>query len=307
VREWPPIADPELVERLALDRSQWADLMLAYARALGPRAFDPALFERALAYPWERPARSYVLRGGGVALLDDLTPEDRQAALTGWRRERHPVVAFGSNAAPTTLTAKFAHFPEAADRDVLVLAGHLHDLDVGAAASPTAYGSMPAALFASPGTAVRAAVLWLTDAQVTQLTWSELGYTLGRLDAARFVTDEADVPVEQLFAYVHRIGAFCVGGEPVALAAVPAEGRTAAAWTQRELLDACAEVMFGAGATAEDLVRAIFADMPAVFTRAREVVWPRARPLPPDRWTRFGTGPAGASAATRDGLPATWP
>ena len=100
--------------------------------------------------------------------------------------------------------------------------------------------------------------------------------------------DEADVEVTQLFAYVHRIGALCLDGEPVALAAVPAEGRTARALTQRQLLDVCAPLILGPGADAEELVRAIFADMHAVFMRAREAVWPRARPLPGDLWTRFG-------------------
>jgi hypothetical protein len=295
VRGWPPITEPELVERLALDREAWAALMLGYGRALGARTYDPALLERALAYPWQRPARSYALRDGAVELLDDLAHDARRAAIAAFTRDRHPLLAFGSNAAPGTLTAKFAHFAGPADLEVLVLAGHLHDFDVGAGAAPTAYGSLPAALFASPGTAVRAAVLWVTAAQAEQLTWSELGYTLGRLDAGRFVMDEADVAVDQVFAYVHRIGAFCVDGEPVALAAVPAEGRTARALTQRELLDACAPLVLGPGADAEALVRAVFADMASVFLRAREAVWPLGRPLPDGAWTRFGGGPAPAA------------
>ncbi len=291
MRGWPPITEPELVERLRLDRDQWAALMLRFVQALGQRPYAPALFERALGYPWERPARSYALRGGAVELLDDLDPDARRAAIATFTRDRHPLLAFGSNAAPDTLTAKFAHFAAPADRDVLVLAGHLHDFDVGAGASPTAYGALPAALFASPGTAVRAAVVWVTAAQAEQLTWTELGYTLGRLDTARFVTDEADVAVDQVFAYVHRVGAFCVDGEPVALAAVPAAGRTARALTQRELLDACASLVLGPGADAEALVRAVCDDMTAVFTRAREAVWPHGRPLPVGAWTRFGDGP----------------
>jgi hypothetical protein len=77
----------------------------------------------------------------------------------------------------------------------------------------------------------------------------------------------------------------------VALAAVPAGGRTARALTQRELLDACAPLVVGPGADAEALVRAVFAVMASVFLRAREAVWPLGRPLPAGTWTRFGDGP----------------
>ena len=103
---------------------------------------------------------------------------------------------------------------------MLVLTGDLHGLDVGAAAELTPLGYMPANLFASRGTAVRAAVIWATAAQVTQLTWSEVSYSLGRLDEARFVVDETDLQVEEVFAYINRFGTFCVDGVPVALAAI---------------------------------------------------------------------------------------
>ena len=99
----------------------------------------------------------------------------------GGAGERLPVLAIGSNAAPEVLERKFAHFPEEEDRAVLALTGRLHDFDVGFAAQPALYGSMPATLFPSPGTAVAATVLWVTPAQLTQLVWSEISYRLGRL------------------------------------------------------------------------------------------------------------------------------
>lgn len=285
MRDWPPITEPELVERLRLDLDGWADLMLRFGTALGQREHEPAHLDRALGYPWQRPERSYVLRDGAVTLVDDLDPGERRATIAAFTGEdRHPLLAFGSNAAPGQLRLKVAHLEE---RDVLVLAGHLHGYDVGAGAAPTAYGSMPGALFASPGTAVRAAVLWVTAEQATQLTWSELGYVLGRLDEGRFEMDEADVAVEELFAYVHRIGAYCIDDEPVALAAVPARDRTARAVTQRQLLDGVAPLLLGDGADAGALVRAVFDDMAAVFARSREVLWPRSRRLPAGSWTPF--------------------
>ena len=146
-----------------------------------------------------------------------------------------------------------------------MLTGELHDVDVGASASPSPLGYMPGTLFASPGTAVRTAMVWCTSDQLTQLTWSEVPYQLGRLEDALFVMDEADVEVEQVFAYVSRFGAFCVDERPIALAAVPAKNRGAAAAGAR-----------GAG---RGLVRAVWEDMAAVITRASEAVWPCSQPL----------------------------
>jgi hypothetical protein len=222
-------------------------------------------------------------------VLVDLHPAEREQVIREFARGRHPILAFGSNAAPAALEIKFGHFPDDADRDVLVLTGALHDLDVGPAATITVYGSMPAALFSSPGTAVRAALLWATPAQLTQLTWSELSYKLGRLDAARFEVDEARVEVEHVLGYVNRFGALHPDGEPVALAAVPATGRRVAAFTQEELLARFAPLLLGPGADAADLVRAIFEDMGAVVARASEHIWPLGRQLAPELWTPYPT------------------
>ncbi len=289
MRRWPPITEPALLERLALDDEQFFAFIREMAAALGRRAYEPALLERALAYPWKRPARSYVLRDKEVELLDDLGLAARRRTVEAFAAARHPVLAFGSNAAPSTLTAKFAHFPEEEDRTVLVLAGDLHGFDVGASASPTGYGVMPAALFASPGTVVRAALLWVTGTQFTLLTWSELSYLLGRLDGAHFAVDDADIEVDELFAYVSRFGAFCVGGAPVALAAIGATGRTAAVLTQEELLGAVARLVLGLNARAEDFVRAVFENMAEVVARLPDAVWSSSLPLAPRHWTPFPT------------------
>jgi hypothetical protein len=290
VRDWPPITEPELLERLALDDEQFRAFVPEFISSFGRRELTPKLLRRALGYPWKRPARSYVLRGGDVQLLDDLDPGAREATIAEFARDRHPILAFGSNAAPARLEFKFGHFPDEADRTVLVVTGVLHDLDIGAAASPTVYGSMPAALFSSPGTAVRAAVLWVTAAQATQLTWSELSYRLGRLESARFEVDEADVDVEHVFGYVNRFGALHLDGAPVAMAAIPATGRRAAALTQEQLLERVAQLVLGPDSSAADLVQAIFDDMAAVVSRASETVWPLGRQLEPELWTPYPKG-----------------
>jgi hypothetical protein len=298
VRGWPPITEPELLERLALDHDEFIAFVRCLAAALGRRTYEPTLLERALAYPWQRPGRSYLLCDGAVGLLAELDPAERRRTVAEFARRRHPLVAFGSNGAPETLAAKFAHFPARADRSVLVLAGDLHGFDVGASASPAVYGAMPAALFASPGTAVRAAVLWLTPNQVTQLTWSEVSYRLGRLVDGHFAVDgEADVEIDGLFAYVSRFGALCIDEAPVALAAIPATGRTAAAMTQAEVLDVAAGLVLGPGARAEQLVRAVFEDLAGVIARAPEALWPAGRALPPEQWTAYPDGRRGDGVA----------
>lgn len=288
MRDWPPITNRELLERQALSDEGLEAMLESFVRALGRREFTPELYEHALAYPWERPGRSYVLRDEAATLLDDVAPGDREALIAGFARDRHPIVAFGANAAPRRLAMKLAHFDDPADRTALVLAGDLHGFDVGAGAAVTGYGSMPAAVFASPGTAVRAAVLWLTPNQVEQVTWTELTYWLARLDTARFLCDEADVAIDQVLAYVLRLGVFCPDGEPIALAAIPARNRTAPALTQEQLLDRAARIVLGEdAATAETIVRRIFEDAASTTHAARTRLWPLGRQLPPEHWTRF--------------------
>ena len=85
--------------------------------------------------------------------------------VADFAQDRYPLLSFGGNGAPSWLATKFAHFSDEADREALVLTGELHDFDVGVAPTLSPIGYMPAALFASPGTAVRAAVVWATPAR----------------------------------------------------------------------------------------------------------------------------------------------
>ena len=297
MREWPPITEPDLLERLALDDERFIALLRKYWSAAEPRELTPSAYERALAYPWDRPAASYILRGDNVELLSEIDSGERAAIIGGFTQDRHPLLSFGGNGAPSWLATKFAHFPDQADREVLVLAGELHDFDVGVAPTLSPIGYMPATLFASPGTAVRAAMVWATPAQATQLTWTEIPYLLGRLDDARFVIDEADVAVEEIFAYVHRLGSFCIEGSPIALAAIPARNRTAKAMTQEQLLDLAASLIIGPDAAAEDLVRTLYRDLLAVTAEVSEIIWPSSVQLQ-SSWTPFpASGGQGSAAA----------
>lgn len=283
MRSWPVIEDAATLEWLALDHDAWVEAMRGIVRRFGSREFDEAALERALGYPWERPEGSYVLRDGVVSDVHDRSVVEEFAV------GRFPLVAFGANGAPARLVERFAAFEEPRDRDVLVLTGWLHDVEIAAGATVTIFGNVPAVLVPCPGTAVRAAALWLTSTQLAAITKMELGYHFGRLERAWFEMDEAGVTVDELFAYVHRIGALCLDGESVALAAVPARDRSLRAMTQEELLDRLAALVIGPEARAEDLVRRCLDDVSSVFETMRGATWPHAIRLPDDHWTPYPT------------------
>jgi hypothetical protein len=295
VPDWPPIAEQELLDRLAMDEEAFGAFIRAFIEQVPPRPYDAAALAWACDYPWVRPGGSYLLADGAVELLGRLPEQERERVLerlTGPASGRLPLLAIGSNAAPETLQRKFAHFADADDRRVLAVVGRLHDFDVGVAAHPALYGAMPATVFPSPGTEVEATLLWVTPAQFTQLTWTELSYWLGRLRTPFAAVDGVRASFEEVFVFVSRWGAFGVDGAPVALAAVPAERRSALALTQREALDAAAALAFGDGATAETLVRAVFEDFPATIPRLAETLHAAAVPFASECWTPYGA-PAG--------------
>lgn len=290
--DWPPIDEPELLKRLALDDAGFERYLRTLLERLPARKFEPALLARALGYPWARPPGSYLLRDEGAEPLATLEPAGRErilAQFAGAESGRLPLLAIGSNAAPEVLAAKFAHFEAADDRTVLALCGRLHDFDVGAAAQPALYGSMPATLFPSPGTAVATTLLWVTPAQFTQLAWTELSYRLGRL-RTRFVADAGEVEFDRVLVFVSRFGSFCRDGHPVAMAAVPARGRSATALTQEQLLDAVAVQALGPGADAETLLRAVCEDLGNLVPRLVASVHSEAQRFESERWTPFRPG-----------------
>ena len=301
----PAITDPALLERLAMPDEAFLEHFLGLIANIPPREWTPELFERGLRYPWYRPQRSYVLRDERAELLHDLDPKRRATVLARHLPAdagRVPLLAFGSNGAPKNLALKLAHHPEPEDREVLVLAGELHHLDVVAAASVTIYGAMPATLAASPGTAVRAAVLLVTTTQLTTLTWGEMPYRLGRLHGAPFVVEDGveGLELDAPLAFVIRWGSFAPDGDPIALAAVPATTRTLPACTQHELLECVAALLLGAdGGGAEALTRAIFSGPAMMAPRVRDALRAHAQPFDFPGWKPIA--PDGSLAPQRAG------
>lgn len=284
------ITDPALLVRQRLSDEAFPDHFLELIANFPPREWTREAFERGLRYPWHRPERSYLLLDGKTTLLDELDSTGRQSVLTRFARSaeaRVPLVAFGSNAAPRNLAIKLAHHTEPEDREVLVLAGELHELDVVASAAVTVYGAMPATLAASPGTSVNATLLLVTAAQLATLTWGEIPYRLGRLCGAPFTVEEGieGLTIGSPLAFVSRWGAFAPDGMPAPLAAVPARDRRSRAWTQRELLDRAAEIVLGpGGGGAEAITRAVCADVGATAARGLAALRPYAQPLDFTDW-----------------------
>ena len=218
--------------------------MQGYWRAAEPRQLEPAAFARALGYPWERPAASYILRGEEVELLGDVDPEGRAEAVADFAEDRHPLLSFGGNGAPSWLATKFAHFTEDADREVLVLTGELHDFDVGSRdAFPDRLHARHALRQPRHGGAGGGGLGHSRPGHPADLDRDPLSARSPRRRAFRI--DEADVAVDEIFAYIHRLGSFCVEGSPAALAAVPARDRTATPLTQEQLLDIAAHMVLG--------------------------------------------------------------
>lgn len=249
-----------------MDDEAFDAFLLRTAAEVGRRPVSPEAVRHALGYPWH----------SGV----DAVAADPPGAADG---ARFPLLAIGSNAAPGRLAAKLGSLPEA-ERRLPVSPGELHDLDVGVSAHPTAYGSLPATLFASPGTAVRSTVLWVTPRQLTHLAWTELTYRLGRLDDGRFTARDG-TPVDRPLVFASRFGSFCPGGTPVALGAIPARGRTAPTHDQRGMLDLAAPLALGRRATGEDLVRAVLADLRGFAAGPGRRLREHGRPFTASGWT----------------------
>jgi hypothetical protein len=287
--EWPAITEEELRERQAMSNVEYLAFLAKLLDAIGTRQLEEEHYERAVGYPWARPPGSFFVTDEVVQRLADMDAGRREALLREYLSEsagRIRLCAYGANGSPERLALKLAHLPDG-HREALVLAGDLEGFDVGAAAQPPLFSSMPATLVPSPGTAVRIAVLFLTPIQFTALWWTELSYKLGALTGITLTADVLDAPIDRVFAFISRFGAFCVDGAPIAMAALKARKRRFKALTQTEILDAAARLSLGKGANAHDLVKAAF-ENPAVFMADRYGTFQAASvPFESDHWVEL--------------------
>jgi hypothetical protein len=286
---WPEITEPMLRDRQRMSNEEFLELLAELLEAVGVRELDEEHYERAIGYPWDRPEGSCLVTDEGVEKIGGMAARPRDSLVSAYMddsADRIPLLAYGANGSPERLALKLAHLPDG-HREALILAGDLEDFDVGAAAQPPMWSSMPATLIPSPGTSVRVAVLFLTAVQFTALWWTELSYKLGSLTGITLTTDAAEEPIRRVMLFISRFGAYCVEGAPVAMAAVSARNRSAMALTQTEILDAAARISIGEGAVARDLIKAAF-ENPAAFMAENYASFKAASiPFESEHWTEM--------------------
>ena len=166
--------------------------LLARARRYPLADGDEAIVERALAYPYLPPHRSYVLGDG---------PVDPGG--------RHVLLAYGAKGSAEVLRRKLG---DAARLEVL--AGTLHDFDVVYSSHISAYGAIPSTLHPAPGRAVPVFALLVDDDQLVRLVETEFNYSVQELTGLAFEH------AETALAFVSRHGGLGLTGAPVPLAEV---------------------------------------------------------------------------------------
>jgi hypothetical protein len=178
---------------------------------------------RALGYPYAAHPEPYLFRGGRAEPL----PGDVDfAALT-------PVVAVGSNRAPTQLARKFAEH----DAAIPVTRLRARDVDVVYAAHMARYGAVPATLAPAPGVVVELWITWLDAPALRRMDESEaLGVNYARQSRRLDVVEADPNPPGDAIVYEALRGCLTIAGAPVPLADIPAEGRLRQGLSQRELL-----------------------------------------------------------------------
>jgi hypothetical protein len=180
----------------------------------------------AKSYPFGHHHESYLFRDGGPLPL-----ADPRRAIEG----RSPVIASGSNAAPAQLARKYENFLPGAE--IPVTRVELGEFDSVYNAHITAYGSVPATLFPSPGTVLETFITWLDDQELAVMHATEqpgINYHFAELRALTLEVEGVG-PLDAAFAYISVVGCFNHEGGPVSLAEVPARGRRFAARGQGEM------------------------------------------------------------------------
>lgn len=180
----------------------------------------------ARSYPFGHPGRSYLFREGQEHAL-----ESPARAIRG----RVPVIASGSNAAPAQLARKFEAFARGAE--IPVTRAHVADFDSVYNAHITAYGSVPATLFPSPGTVLETFITWLDDHELAVMHGTEqpgVNYHFTELSRLSIEVDGIGT-LDGAFAYISVAGCLSHEGGPVSLAEVPARDRRYPARGQGEM------------------------------------------------------------------------
>lgn len=184
----------------------------------------------AKSYPFDIPEHSYVLRKEGWTTLD-VGPNEC--------KNRHAVIASGSNASPDRLMRKFAGHPQLLENPLYITRATLHEFDAVYSAHISHYGSIPATLAHAPGTQTDVFVTWLTDHQLERMHETEavgVNYDYARLQGIGLVLENGS-GYTQAHAYMSKRGCLNHDGHPIALSSMKATGRIWKAMNQAEVLN----------------------------------------------------------------------
>jgi hypothetical protein len=205
---------------------------------------------RAKQYPYYAPPYSYLfvngtdyeiagfdedpILAGAIYVGREMKPvgavfKDLGVAGAADMADRVPVIAHGSNAAPSQLARKFAALYEQDEQDVVipVMRARLVDHDVVYAPHFSGYGAMPATLDVSPGTTAEIAVTYLTPDQLAVMHETEISaanYVYGHLDKLILEIDGLEI-INSAFVYLTLYGSVMLDDAPTALSAVKARRR----------------------------------------------------------------------------------
>ncbi|MGO1550266.1 MAG: hypothetical protein ACTHWO_10700 [Nesterenkonia sp.] len=216
-----------------------------------------ARFSRAAEYPYEIPSTGFavdVTTGETQPIVCELI----QSELVG----REPILAIGSNAAPSQLIRKFRS--QATESTIYTTNVNVLDHDVTFARLLAPYGAVPATMIPSPGTTVRAKVNWLTRSQMELMHETEgIGsvYTLESLDGQYLGTEGEEAPCgcgrDSLPYYRASTGPLYLGASPVALASIQAENRLFPGLSELSLLST---ILSEKGSTPREFLHEILGD-----------------------------------------------
>ena len=180
--------------------------------------------ERALNYPYEAPAGSFLISGGYCRDLPDSYGFD----------DRVGVLSVGSNRSPAQLYRKFGE-----DADIPVTAVNIHGCDIVHVANLAPYGAVPCSAFPCDGVVAPLNIAWLTKSQLAIMHETEslgVAYEFVEWDC-RQVEHLHPKAVDRLFGYASLAGALGYGTEePVALQAIKSQNRQFTAISQTEAL-----------------------------------------------------------------------
>jgi hypothetical protein len=223
--------------------------------------FDRAPRDHPLEYPGAIPDASFLYRGDSFHPLADAREECAGLRLGEWQvvwndgtreqlddcltrlseaptRDRTPVLAYGSNAAPAQLERKYG-----GDHDLIPVArATLSGLDVVFAGKVASYGAVPATVVPSPSATVDVAVTFLDDQQLQVLDRTERTYERRRVtdgDAALVLRSGERLGAFEV--YVSEHGPLLIDGSARRLAAVRATGSELPEAGEPEVLAAVVE------------------------------------------------------------------